>query len=73
MYHYFKKQIAEAMDLPTDRIRLWVMQKRINDTIRPTKLIMDDVTLRALLSLVNYVRLTFGLIVRHSRPLHSYG
>lgn len=60
LYIDFKNRIAEAMNLPAHCIRFWVMQKRINDTIRPIKLIVDkDATLSTLASQVHFVALIF--------------
>jgi len=38
----FKARVAQSMDLPADRIRLWVLVGRQNKTVRPDVPIPDN-------------------------------
>lgn len=40
-YLKFKARVAQSMELPTDRIRLWVLVGRQNKTVRPDVPIPD--------------------------------
>jgi ubiquitin carboxyl-terminal hydrolase 7 len=53
-YMKFKARVAQSVDLPADRIRLWVLVGRQNKTVRPDVPIPDnDPSLSVFYSLCN--------------------